>query len=57
MKFPEFEKLLVQWLWTMFDENTCVTDELIREKAKRIIQNLNQNKPENEKMNMNLSNS
>ena len=37
VKFPEFEKLLVQWLWTMFDENTCATDELIREKTNRII--------------------
>ena len=36
VKFPEFEKLLVQWLWTMFDENTCVIDELIREKASEL---------------------
>ena len=32
----------------MFDENTCVTDELIREKAKRIIESLNTSNPENE---------
>ena len=37
VKFPEFGQLLAQWLWTMFDENTCVTDELIREKTNRIV--------------------
>ena len=40
----------------MFDENICATDELIREKAEGIIQNLNQDKPENEKINISLSN-
>ena len=56
MKFPKFEQLLVQSLWTIFDENTCVPDELIREKSKRIIIILNQNNSENHKINMNLSN-
>ena len=56
VKFPELEKLLVEWLWTMYDENVCVTDDLIREKAKRIIDELNQSKAENEKVEMNLSN-
>ena len=56
VKIPEFEKLLVEWLWTMYDENICVTDGLIREKAKRILDNLNENRAENERMEMNLSN-
>ena len=49
VKFPEFEELLVAWLWEMYNENICVTDELIRGKAKTILESLNQNKPENEK--------
>lgn len=40
----------------MYDEHICVTDELIREKAKRSFEQLNQDKSENEKMGMNFSN-
>ena len=40
----------------MFAENICVTDDLIREKAERVIENLNQSKPEKEKIDINLSN-
>ena len=56
MKLSEFEQLLVQSLWTTFDENSYVPDEFIREKVKRIITISNQNNSENDKMNMNLSN-
>ena len=34
VKFLELEELLVEWLWEMYDDNTCVIDELIRGKAK-----------------------
>ena len=49
MKFLELEKLLVEWFWTMYDENICVRDGSIREKAKRIIDELNQRQAEHEK--------
>ena len=50
VKFPEFEKLLVEWVWKIFDENLCVSDELIQ-KAEIFLTNLNNGKPENEKLN------
>lgn len=45
MKLPEFEKPLVQWLWEIFDQDACLTYELMREKVKRNIESLNTNKP------------
>lgn len=35
-----FEKLLQEWLWTIYHENICVTDKLFLEKAKRFLDNL-----------------
>ena len=55
VKYPEFDELLVEWSWEIYGENICVTDELIQGKAKRILEILNQNKPENKKMEMNFS--
>ena len=49
MKFSELEKLLVAWLWTMYDGNIGAIDELIRQEAKAIIEELNQNKLGNKK--------
>ena len=43
-------------MWEIYGENICVTDELIQGEAKRILEILNQNKPENNKMEMNFSN-
>ena len=49
MKFFEYEKLLTQWLCKIVDGNVSVTDKLMREKSKQIIESLNPNKTENEK--------
>ena len=43
VKLSEFKKLELKQIWEMFDKNTCVTNELIQEKAKRIIESLNTN--------------
>ena len=51
MKFPKFEELLVEWLWAMDEQNKCAINELIRGEDKRILENLNENNPENEKRN------
>ena len=40
----------------MYNKNISVTDELIREKTKRILKEFNQNKSENEKIEMNFCN-
>ena len=34
VKFQEFEELMVEWLWEIYGENECVTDEIIRENLK-----------------------
>lgn len=33
VKILELEKLIMEQLWTMHDENMCATHELIQEKA------------------------
>ena len=54
LKFPEFEELLVEWLRRVLDQNICVTGELVRVKHIRTLENMNQNKPENEKVELNF---
>ena len=40
----------------MYKQNICITYELIWAKAKRILENLNETKLENEKVELNFSN-